>query len=58
MFLILANIHNTIKTTSFAEYAKAKYGFLRKVKYTPRKLVVTEIVLGSKFVVLKYFKIK
>lgn len=42
----LANIHNIIKTISLAAYANAKYGLLLKVRYTARKLVVTDIVLG------------
>lgn len=54
----LANIHNIIKTISLAAYANAKYGLLLKVRYTARKLVVTDIVLGMMLAVLKHFKIK
>lgn len=54
----LANIHNIISTISLAAYANAKYGLLLKVRYTARKLVDTDIVLGMIFVVSKYFKIK
>ena len=43
----LANIHNIIKTISLAAYANAKYGLLLKVRYTARKLVVTDIVLRT-----------
>ena len=49
----LANIHNIIKTISLAAYANAKYGLLLKVRYTARKLVVTDIVLGMMLAVLK-----
>lgn len=52
----LANIHNIIKTISLAAYANAKYGLLLKVRYTARKLVVTDIVLGMMLAVLKHFK--
>ncbi len=55
---MLANIHKTISTTSFKAYIKAKYGLLLNVRYAARKLVVTEIVLGIIFTVLKYFKIQ
>jgi len=55
---ILAHIHNIISTISLAAYAKAKYGLLLKVRYTARKLVVTERVLGIILAVLKYSKIK
>ena len=55
---ILANIHNTISTISLAAYANAKYGLLLKVRYTARKLVVTDMVLGIILAVLKYSKIK
>ena len=48
---MLASVHSTISTISFAAYASAKYGLLRKVRYTARKLVVTEIVLGIIFAV-------
>ena len=54
----LANIHRIIRTISFAAYANAKYGLLLKVKYTARKLVVTEIVLRNIFAVLQYSNIK
>ena len=54
----LANTHKTINTMSFAAYANAKYGLLLKVRYTARKLVVTEMVLGTIFAVLKPSKIK
>jgi len=54
----LANTHNTINTTSLAAYANAKYGLLLKVRYTARKLVVTDIVPGMILAVLKYSKIK
>ena len=50
----LANIHNIIKTISLAAYANAKYGLLLKVRYTARKLVVTDIVLGMMLAVLKH----
>lgn len=50
----LANIHNIIKTISLAAYANAKYGLLLKVRYTARKLVVTDIVLGMMLAVLAY----
>ena len=50
--------HSTIKTTSFAIYPKAKNGLRRKEKYTAIKLVVTDIVLGIKFAVLKCLSIK
>ena len=53
MSVMLANVHNTMSTTSFVAYAKAKYGLLRNVRYTATKLVVTEIVLGTIFAVLK-----
>ena len=55
---ILANAHKRISTISFEAYANAKYGLLLKVRYTARKLVVTESVLGIIFVVLKYSRIK
>ena len=51
---MLANIHNTISTISLAAYANAKYGLLLKVRYTARKLVVTEMVLGIMFAVLNF----
>lgn len=51
----LASSHNTINTISFAAYANAKYGLLLKVRYTARKLVVTDIVLGIILAVLKYY---
>jgi len=54
----LANTHKIINTISLAAYAKAKYGFLLNVRYTARKLVVTDTVLGIILAVLKYFKIK
>ena len=54
----LAEIHRIIRTISFAAYATAKYGLLLNVRYTARKLVVTDRVLGTKLAVLKYFKIK
>lgn len=50
----LANIHNIIKTISLAAYANAKYGLLLKVRYTARKLVVTDIVLGMMLAVVNY----
>ena len=53
----LASIHKTIKTISFAAYAKAKYGLLLNVRYTARKLVVTDNVLGTMLAVLKCSKI-
>ena len=56
--VMLANTHKTMRTISLAAYAKAKYGLLRKVRYTATKLVVTESVLGMIFAVLKYSKIK
>ena len=55
---MLAITQSTIRTRSFAAYAKAKYGLLRKVRYTARKLVVTDIVLGTIFAVLKNAKTK
>ena len=55
---MLARVHNIIKMISFAAYAKAKYGLLLNVRYTARKLVVTERVLGNRFAVSKYFRIK
>ncbi len=55
---MLAIIHRTIKTISFAAYAKAKYGLLLNVRYTARKLVVTDIVLGTILAVLKCSNIK
>ena len=55
---IPASTQSTIRTISFEAYAKAKYGLLLKVKYTARKLVVTEIVLGIIFAVLQYSNIK
>ena len=55
---MLTNVHRTMRTTSFVAYAKAKYGLRRKVRYTARKLVATENVLGMRLAVPKYFKIK
>ena len=55
---ILAHIHNIISTISLAAYAKAKYGLLLKVRYTARKLVVTDRVLGMMFTVLKKSNMK
>ena len=40
---MLASTHKTIRIISFAAYAKAKNGLLRKVRYTAIKLVVTEV---------------
>ena len=51
--LTLAITHKTIRTISLAAYARAKYGLLLKVKYTARKLVVTDSVLGTIFAVSK-----
>lgn len=51
----LANIHNIIKTISLAAYANAKYGLLLKVRYTARKLVVTDIVLGMMLFFINFF---
>ena len=48
---MLANIHKMINTMSLEAYATAKYGLLLKVRYTARKLVVTESVLGMMFAV-------
>ena len=56
--LKVAMIHKIIRTISFAAYASAKYGLLLKVRYAPRKLVVTDIVLGIRFAVLKAPRIK
>ena len=53
MFVTLAITHKTMRMISFAAYDKAKYGLLRNVRYTARKLVVTESVLGMIFAVLK-----
>lgn len=47
-----------IQVLSDRANAKAKYGLLRNVRYTARKLVVTDIVLGTILAVLKYAKIK
>ena len=55
---MLANTQRIIKTISFAAYAKAKYGLLLKVRYTARKLVVTDNVLGTMFAVSKYSNTK
>ena len=53
---MLARVHKIIKIISFAAYAMAKYGLLLNVRYTARKLVVTDRVLGIKLAVLKYSK--
>ena len=55
---MLASIHITMSTISFAAYASAKYGHLRNVRYTARKLVVTERVLSGRFAVSKAFRMK
>ena len=54
----LASIQSRIRTTSFAAYARAKYGLLLKVRYTATKLVVTDSVLGIMFAVLKCLRMK
>ena len=48
-----AKVHRIIRIISLLAYASAKYGLLRKVKYTATKLVVTESVLGIMFAVWK-----
>ena len=58
MSCTLAIIHKTINTTSFDAYANANNGLLRKVRYTARKLVVTDSVLGTIFAVSKYVNMK
>jgi len=58
MLVMHASAHRIIRIISFAAYAKAKNGLRRKVRYTATKLVVTDIVLGIIFAVLKYDKIK
>ena len=55
---LLANIHKTIKTISFIAYAKANKELLRKVKYTARKLVATDMMLGIILDVSKKIKMK
>ena len=53
-----ASSHKTMRTISLSAYTKAKYGLLLKVRYAAAKLVATEIVLGIRFAVLKYLRIK
>lgn len=53
-----AKIHRIIRIISFAAYAKAKYVLLLNVRYTAKKLVVTDTVLGTIFAVLKLFNTK
>ena len=53
MSTILAKPQRIMRTASFAAYATAKKGILRKVRYTAIKLVVTDNVLGMRFAVLK-----
>lgn len=43
--------HKTISTRSLAAYARAKYALRRNVRYAARKLVATEMVLGTRLAV-------
>ena len=54
----VAIVHITIRTISLRAYASAKYGLLLHVSYAAIKLVVTDIVLGTIFAVLKYSRTK
>lgn len=57
-FVNEANIQSKIKTIPFAPQAREANALLRKVRYTARKLIFSEIVLGTMFAVLKKFQNK
>lgn len=58
MFSLVASTQSTIKTMSFAAYASGKNELRLNVRYTAKKLVVTDIVLGIMFAVLNALKMK